>query len=74
MSEVGMSFEAKVKCDGFNCGREKELNSQDPSSSEIEYYALGDAGWLIDENGFDYCPKCAPIVKAEREEQLGEQS
>ncbi|MEO3738567.1 hypothetical protein [Shewanella baltica] len=63
-----MAFEAKVKCDGNGCWREVELDSGDPSDSQNEYCALEQQGWLISGSGGDYCPKCAPIVKAEMEQ------
>lgn len=62
-----MTFKAEVECDGMDCCRSKVLNSEDPSSAEIEFYELEESGWLIDKSGFDYCPNCAPLVKAEME-------
>lgn len=64
-----MTFSAKVSCDGFSCIREKELKSECPSSVETEVYELEDHGWVIGDDGFDYCPKCAEEIKAEREEE-----
>ncbi|MGI2196857.1 hypothetical protein ACRN91_14920 [Shewanella baltica] len=63
-----MSFEANVKCDAYGCHRSIELNSSDPADAENEYHDLTEKGWLIDVGGFDYCPKHAPIVKAEMEQ------
>lgn len=64
-----MAFEAKVKCDGLGCWCEVDLDSSDPSDAETEYYELEQQGWLVSGNGGDYCPKCAPIVKAEMEQE-----
>ncbi|MEJ6520612.1 hypothetical protein PQI64_12715 [Shewanella bicestrii] len=63
-----MGFEAKVKCDANGCCREIHL-SDNPFVTEQEYYDLEKKGWLINVEDCDYCPKCAPIVKAELEQE-----
>ncbi len=70
-----MSFKSEVECDGGDCFQTVELSSCNPSQAETEYYNLEAKGWLIEFNDdYDYCPKCAPIVKAEMEEEANDAS
>lgn len=63
-----MAFEAKVMCDAYDCNHKIYLESSYAEDAENNYHDLTEKGWLIDVGGFDYCPKCAPIVKAEMEQ------
>ncbi len=64
-----MTFKAEVQCDGLDCIRSKCLNSEEPSSAEIEFYELEESGWLIDAEGNDFCPNCAALIKEEMENE-----
>jgi|GEM_PF-4516791 len=63
-----MAFEGKVMCDANDCNHEIYLDSSYAEDAENNYHNLTLAGWLIDFEDGDYCPKCAPIVKAEMEQ------
>ena len=63
-----MSIQATVSCDDFCCPREIELDATHSSDVKSRHYNLEKRGWFIDhENGFDYCPQCAPVVRKEME-------
>ena len=64
-----MSIRATVSCDDFCCPREVELDAMNSADVEVQHHNLEALGWFIDhENGFDYCPKCAPNVPKEMEQ------
>lgn len=64
-----MSIQATVNCDGGMCTNEFELDAMDSSDVELKHHELENHGWFIDhQNGYDYCPKCAPIVRKEMEQ------
>lgn len=68
-----MTVKVTIECDAA-CSHEEEINVYHPADAETKYYELEGKGWLIDLNqeGYDYCPKCAPIVKAELEEEAND--
>ena len=59
-----MTIEIIVRCDGYKCAHQREIN-------EDADHAIESLGWGIDyHNGYHYCPSCWKEIDSQQQVSL----